>query len=107
MISFLCIRGNILLQLYLSFLQTVFVPVPIFYLHPLVFLHLKSRQSFPQVSNLPFLSCSLLYDLDSCFFFLPSSLSLLVISTCQTKEKRQMDRQMNTQIYRGGKEMME
>lgn len=43
------------------------------------------------------------------FFFssLLSSLSLLVISTCQAKGSRQMDGQMNTQICRGAKRMME
>ncbi len=40
-------------------------------------------------------------------FFLLSPLSLLVISTCQAKGSRQMDGQMNTQICREAKRMME
>lgn len=58
---------------------------------------LNASQSFPQVSS-PSLS-------------LPSPISLwsplLVISTCQTKGSRQTDGQMNTQICRGAKGMME
>lgn len=56
-------------------------------------------------SSPPLLSSSL--SLGSPLFLLLSSLSLLVISTCQAKGSRQMDGQMNTQICRGAKRMME
>lgn len=67
---------------------------------------LNAFQSFPQVSTASPPSPSLCVTLFF-FFLLLSSLSLLVISTCQAKGSRQMDGQMNTQICRGAKRMME
>lgn len=70
-----------------------------------LFVVLNAFQSFPQVSPLSLSSSPL--SLWSPLFFLLSALSLLVISTCQAKGSRQMDGQMNTQICRGAKRMME
>lgn len=64
---------------------------------------LNALQSFPQVSATSLSSPSLFVTPRP----LPSTLSLLVISTCQAKGSRQMDGQMNTQICRGAKRMME